>query len=54
MTRDETLYVRQLAGEPNCHVRARDEHVRLSEIMQAAYVRGRQRARIGMYGRLSA
>lgn len=35
MTRDETLYLRQRAGEPNSHVRARDEHNRLAAIWKS-------------------
>lgn len=51
MTRDEELYVRQQAGEPNKHVRDHIDHCRLSEIMRVAHARGRSRARVAAYGR---
>lgn len=35
MTRDEELYLRQRAGEPNQHVRVHDDQPRLAAIWKA-------------------
>lgn len=35
MTRDEDLYLRQRAGEPNQHVRVHDDQPRLAAIWKA-------------------
>lgn len=48
MTRDEELYVRQQAGEPNQHVRVHDDQPRLRRIERE------QRAAMARIRRLAA